>query len=58
MKKASDLFGDVKLEDLPNEKINLKYYSEKLIKNYSCQVEMFLRHFKNEYTEPSKINKQ
>lgn len=31
MKKASELFCDVKLEDLPNEKINMKYYSEKLI---------------------------
>ena len=31
MKKASELFGDVKIEDLPNETINMKYYSEKLI---------------------------
>jgi hypothetical protein len=30
MKKASELFGDLKIKDLPKEKINMKYYSEQL----------------------------
>ena len=38
--------------------LKLKNYSDNTIKNYSCQVEMFLRHYQNEFTEPSKINEQ
>jgi site-specific recombinase XerD len=36
--------------------LKLKNYSENTIKNYSCQVEVFLKHFQNEFTEPAKIN--
>jgi len=38
--------------------LRLKNYSENTIKNYSCQVEMFLKNYQNEFTEPSKINEQ
>jgi integrase/recombinase XerD len=38
--------------------LKLKNYSDNTIKNYSCQVEMFLRHYQNEFTEPSKINEK
>jgi len=36
----------------------LKNYSENTIKNYSCQVEMFLRSQEKYFTEPSKINEK
>lgn len=36
----------------------LKNYSENTIKNYSCQVEMFLRYQEKDFTEPSKINEK
>ena len=38
--------------------LRLKNYSDNTIKNYSCQVEVFLKHFDNQFTEPSKINEQ
>lgn len=38
--------------------LRLKNYSDNTIKNYSCQVEIFLKHFDNQFTEPSKINEQ
>ena len=38
--------------------LKLKNYSDNTIKNYSCQVEMFLRHYQKEFTEPSKINEE
>lgn len=38
--------------------LRLKNYSDNTIKNYSCQVEVFLKHFDNKFTEPSKINEQ
>lgn len=38
--------------------LRLKNYSDNTIKNYSCQVEIFLKHFDNKFTEPSKINEQ
>lgn len=38
--------------------LRLKNYSDNTIKNYSCQVEVFLRHFDTQFTEPSKINEQ
>lgn len=38
--------------------LELKYYSENTIKNYSCQVEVFLKHYDKEFTEPSKINEE
>ena len=36
----------------------LKNYSENTIKNYSCQVEMFLRSQEKYFTEPAKINEK
>ena len=38
--------------------LRLKNYSDNTIKNYSCQVEIFLKHFDTQFTEPSKINEQ
>src|SRR5574343_1744848 len=38
--------------------LKLKNYSYNTIKNYSCQVEIFLKHFQGSFTEPSKINEQ
>ena len=38
--------------------LRLKNYSDNTIKNYSCQVEVFLKHFDAQFTEPSKINEQ
>ena len=38
--------------------LRLKNYSDNTIKNYSCQVEVFLKHFDTKFTEPSKINEQ
>lgn len=38
--------------------LRLKNYSDNTIKNYSCQVEVFLKHFDTQFTEPSKINEQ
>lgn len=38
--------------------LKLKNYSENTIKNYSCQVEMFLKTQAGSYTEPAKINEQ
>lgn len=38
--------------------LRLKNYSDNTIKNYSCQVEVFLKHFEPQFTEPSKINEQ
>jgi len=38
--------------------LRLKNYSENTIKNYSCQVEVFLKNFNSQFTEPSKINEQ
>lgn len=38
--------------------LKLKNYSENTIKNYSCQVEIFLKHHDNQFTEPSKINER
>ena len=34
----------------------LKNYSENTIKNYSCQVDIFLKSQEKEFTEPAKIN--
>jgi site-specific recombinase XerD len=36
----------------------LKNYSDNTIKNYSCQVEMFLRSQEKDFTEPAKINEK
>ncbi len=38
--------------------LKLKNYSDNTIKNYSYQVELFLKNFDNQFTEPSKINEQ
>lgn len=44
--------------DLYRKELTLKNYSENTIKNYTCQVELFLKHFENQFTEPSKINEK
>lgn len=38
--------------------LKLKNYSDNTIKNYSCQVEIFLKHYDGKFTEPSKINEE
>jgi site-specific recombinase XerD len=38
--------------------LTLKNYSENTIKNYTCQVEMFLKGHQSVFTEPEKINEQ
>lgn len=38
--------------------LKLKNYSDNTIKNYACQVELFLKHYNSEFTEPSKINEE
>ena len=47
-----------KYVELYRNDLKLKNYSENTIKNYSCQVELFLRNKESEFTEPSKINEQ
>lgn len=42
--------------DLYRKELVLKNYSENTIKNYSSQVDLFLRGHNNLFTEPSKIN--
>jgi site-specific recombinase XerD len=38
--------------------LTLKNYSDNTIKNYSCQVELFLKAHQTVFTEPEKINEQ
>ena len=38
--------------------LKLKNYADNTIKNYSYQVEMFLKSQENSFTEPSKINEK
>lgn len=38
--------------------LKLKNYSENTIKNYSCQVELFLKNQAGSFTEPAKINEE
>ncbi len=38
--------------------LKLKNYSDNTIKNYVCQVDMFLRSHQEQFTEPAKINEQ
>lgn len=47
-----------KYVEMYRNELRLKNYSENTIKNYSCQVEIFLKHFGDQFTEPSKINEQ
>jgi len=42
--------------ELYRNDLKFKKYSDNTIKNYVCQVEIFLRHYQSEFTEPSKIN--
>lgn len=44
--------------ELYRNDLKLKNYSDNTIKNYSCQVEMFLKSQEVAFTEPSKINEQ
>lgn len=47
-----------KYAEMYRNDLKFKNYSDNTIKNYSCQVEIFLKHFDNQFTEPSKINEQ
>ena len=47
-----------KYVEMYRKDLQLKNYSENTIKNYSCQVEMFLRSQENNFTGPPKINEQ
>lgn len=47
-----------KYVEMYRKDLQLKNYSENTIKNYSCQVEMFLKHYSNQFSEPQKINEQ
>jgi site-specific recombinase XerD len=42
--------------ELYRKELRLKNYSDNTIKNYSCQVELFLRDQEKVFTEPSKVN--
>lgn len=44
--------------ELYRKDLTLKNYSENTIKNYTCQVELFLKNFESQFTEPSKINEK
>lgn len=41
---------------LYRKELDLKGYADNTIKNYSAQVDLFLRNHEKEFTEPSKIN--
>ncbi len=47
-----------KFIEMYRKDLQLKNYSENTIKNYSCQVEIFLKSQQNQFTEPSKINEK
>lgn len=47
-----------KFVEMYRKDLQLKNYSDNTIKNYSCQVEMFLKGYENQFTEPSKINEK
>lgn len=47
-----------KYVELYRNDLKLKNYSENTIKNYTSQVDMFLRNHQELFTEPSKINEQ
>lgn len=47
-----------KFIEMYRKDLQLKNYSENTIKNYSCQVEIFLRSQEKEFTEPSKVNEK
>jgi len=44
--------------NLYRKELTLKNYSENTIKNYSSQVDLFLRNHNQLFTEPSKINEK
>lgn len=45
-----------KYVEMYRKDLKLKNYSLNTIKNYSCQVEIFLKYYGDKFTEPSKIN--
>ena len=45
------------IESFRND-LRLKNYSENTIKNYSCQIEIFLKQHQVQFTEPAKINEE
>ena len=47
-----------KYVEMYRKDLEFKNYSFNTIKNYVFQVEMFLKNYNSEFTEPSKINEQ
>lgn len=47
-----------KYTELYRKELNLRNYSKNTIKTYSSQLELFLRYFDSEFTEPKKINEE
>ena len=47
-----------KFVEMYRKDLTLKNYSDNTIKNYSCQVELFLKAHQTVFTEPEKINEQ
>lgn len=47
-----------KYVEIYRKDLQLKNYADNTIKNYTCQVELFLKHYDSEFTEPQKINEQ
>jgi len=47
-----------KFVEMYRKDLRLKNYSENTIKNYTCQVEIFLKAHQSVFTEPEKINEQ
>ena len=47
-----------KYVEMYRKDLKLKNYSENTIKNYACQVEIFLKNHCVDFTEPSKINEK
>jgi len=47
-----------KFVEMYRKDLQFKNYSENTIKNYVCQVEIFLKYYENKFTEPLKINEK
>ena len=47
-----------KYVDLYSKDLQLKAYSESTIKNYCCQIELFLKYFDGVANKPSEINER
>ena len=47
-----------KYVEMYSKDLQLKNYAEATIKNYCCQVELFLKHFESVANKPSEINER